>query len=236
MTEELWFDPALSRTRWVACIDLLGTRERLVRGEDERVFDAYSEAIEKLERDGRNIEGISHLWFSDGFWLVTADDSGPAFTRIELLTRSFSYFLLVHRVPFRAAIACGDMYADFENGVYLGLGMIEAYEYGDGQDWVGLVLCPTAVEQLKRFEISMDSRLNWQPFAVPWSRRPKGCPDEVPACILGQSFQINGRNVCLEALREMAVSRSLETESVRQKYMRTIDFIARNQRVVSRNG
>ena len=221
----MFFDPTLARVRWVACFDLLGTRDLLARGEEERVFEAYAAARDKLRRDRQLVNGVRHTWFSDTFLIMAADGSDASFTEIDLLARSFAYFLLCRRVPFRGAISCGQMYANFDDGVYLGLGMVEAYEYGDGQDWVGLVLCPSARLRLESFGVSLDNRLNWQLFAVPWTNRPQGCPDQVPACIMGQSFLVNGRNLCLEALKEMLGALNIGNLRARQKYLRAIEFI-----------
>lgn len=232
----MFFDQTLARGRWVACFDLLGTRDLLAKGREKEVFEAYSDALDKLSRDGSLATGTRYAWFSDTFLIVTADDSPISFTEIDLLARSFSFFLLRRRVPFRGAIACRQMYADFENGVYLGSGMVEAYEYADGQDWVGLVLCPSAMSRMVSFGLELDGRLNWQPFPVPWTTRPKGCPDQVLAHILGQSFQVNGRNQCQEALREMLLALDAGDERVRRKYLRSLDFIESSRRVSVKNG
>jgi len=221
----MFFDPALDRVRWVACFDLLGTRDLLAKGEEARVFEAYTDACDKLSRDGALVNGVGHAWFSDTFLIVAADESAASFVEMDRLARSFAYFLLCRRVPFRGAISCGQMYADFDDRVYLGLGMVEGYEYGEGQDWVGLVLCPSAMLRLQSFGLSLDNRLNWQLFPVPWTKRPQGCPDNLPAYILGQSFRVNGRNLCLEALREMLSALDIGNVGVRQKYLRAIDFI-----------
>lgn len=231
----MFFNPALERIRWVACFDLLGTQALLAKGEQVNVFEAYTEARDKLRRDRQVVDRVRHTWFSDTFLIAAADDSGPSFTEIDLLARSFAHFLLCRRIPFRGAISCGQMYADFDDGVFLGLGMVEAYKYAEGQDWVGLVLCPSAMLRLSSF-VSLDGRLNWQLFRIPWTARPAGCPDELLAYIAGQSFQVNGRNQALEALKEMSSSFGNGNVKVRQKYLRAIEFIEANRRTVVQNG
>ena len=231
----MFFEPTLVRTRWVACFDLLGTQDLLARGEETRVFHAYTDALDKLQRDGQLIDGVKHAWFSDTFLIIAPDDSGKSFTETDLVARSFAYFLLCKHVPFRGAISCGRMYADFDGGVYFGLGMVEAYKYGDGQDWIGLVLCPSAMSRLESLGLSLDNRLNWRLFAVPWTTRPQTAPEQLPACVIGESFRINGRNPCLEALKGMLSAIDKEKPRVLQKYSRAIEFIEAFRRTTVQN-
>jgi len=138
------FDLKCEGSRWVAYFDLLGMRARLCERGHMDVFHAYQHVIERLERDRQSHSRVQHTWFSDTFLLATVDDSVASFTELEQVSRWLFYFMLQARIPLRGAIACGSMYADFEHSVFVGDAMIEAYDYGEGQDWIGLILCPSA--------------------------------------------------------------------------------------------
>lgn len=221
------YSPANSATRWLAHFDLLGTRALLAEGKERQVFLAYERALKELKRNDDRA-AIRHTWFSDTFLIVGADDSGPTFTWIELMSRSFVYFLLQAQIPLRGAISCERVYLDLSEDIIFGQGLVEAYEYGDGQDWIGLLLAPSAVERMKALGVPAENRLNYAYIDIPWKRRPSGAPARLPACILGRWVQINGRNLCLDTLKAMRTQYS--AGDVRNKYDRAIDFIERNVR------
>jgi hypothetical protein len=47
---------------------------------------------------------------------------------------------------------------------------------------------------------------------------------------MGESSRVNGRNIWLEALREMAADAARCEEKVREKYRLAINFVEQNQR------
>jgi hypothetical protein len=226
------FDASLNVPRWVAYFDLLGTRELLASKREIGVFNAYSRALDVLKK--QRAETIRHAWFSDTFLMIAPDDSGESFAQIDLVARWFAYFLLCAHVPLRGAISCDHFYADFEDRIFLGRALVEAYEYGEGQDWIGLLLCPTAMARLRFLGLPPEERLNYALWDIPWKRRPTTAVDKVAACILGNWIQMNARNPCLDALHKMA-SRD-HRNKVQQKYERTISFIDQNNRSYKPNG
>jgi len=226
-----WVDDSLNLTRWIAYFDLLGTRELLASGKENDVFDAYERAIEELRKERSST--IRHAWFSDTFLLIAPDDSAISFRDIDEVARWFAYFLLCARVPLRGAISCDRFCADFENRIFIGTALVEAYEYGEGQDWIGLILCPTAMNRLRTLGLPPEERLNYVLYDVPWKRRPIAAPNEVATCILGNWIQINGRNLCLNALDGMASSNN--QNDVKEKYERTISFINQHSRSFRQN-
>ncbi|MBX9659913.1 MAG: hypothetical protein K2X00_15190 [Nitrospiraceae bacterium] len=229
----MFFKPTFIIDRWVACFDLLGTKNFLARGEERKVFHAYTSALDKLRRDGQLIDVVKHAWFSDTFLIFAHDDSGKSFTEIDLAARSFAYFLLCQHIPFRGAISCGRTYADFDGGVYFGLGIVEAYEYAEGQDWIGLLLSQSGMSRLETLGAPLNNRLNWQLYSIPWKTRPQTASDQIPACIFGQSFQINGHNLCHDALTEMASTVARDNPQVLLKYSRAIEFIQKHRRIAA---
>jgi len=107
--------------------------------------------------------------------------------------------------------------------------LVETVEYGDGQDWIGFLLCPSAVKQMEGFGLNIKERLNYVPGSVPFKDNFHGDKEAVAACILGNWVQLNGKNECLEKLKEM--KERISDICVSNKYERTIKFIEANQRV-----
>jgi hypothetical protein len=114
------FDPRHDGSRWVAYFDLLGMRQAIRSNRHLGVFLAYQRAIERLKRDSVDHLRVQHTWFSDTFVLATADDSGPNLSEIEQMSRWFMFFLIEAQIPLRGALACGPMYADFDNRIFRG--------------------------------------------------------------------------------------------------------------------
>lgn len=225
---DLHFDPTYNNSRWVAYFDLLGMRELIRANREFEVFIAYQTAIRRLNAQAeRQTHELMHAWFSDSFLLFTKDDSGSSLASIESISRWFMYFLIEARIPLRGAIAAGHMYADPSHRVFFGPAMIDAYEYGEGQDWIGLILRPSARSQMETLNLFLP-RLNYALWQADWKRPPPNAPAEVGACLFWQSNARSG-NVYLDRLRELA-SLHVGNSTIHDKYARAIAFIEANPR------
>jgi hypothetical protein len=151
---------------------------------------------------------------------------------MDTISRWFMHFLILAEIPVRGAIACGGFYADTSNQVYLGQALVEAYEYGEAQDWIGFLLCPSAVLRLDEVGLPAGERLNYAYSEIPFKKAIS--PKRLPACILGSWATINGENQLVRTLNHMK-AKQLEG-SITRKYENTITFIERNQRRPSQNG
>jgi hypothetical protein len=113
--------------------------------------------------------------------------------------------------------------------IFIGQALVEAYEYGEGQDWVGFLLCPSASAAMRRLGVPMEQRLHYAPWAAAWKRKPTGAPDSLGACILGSWYILNnGENPCRRRLEEMASK--IDQDHIKVKYDRAIQFIADHPR------
>lgn len=229
------FHPQHDGSRWVAYFDLLGMSQAIEDKRYRNVFGAYRKALDELERRSAGHSQVRHTWFSDTFVLATTDDSGQSFTEIEQVSRWFVYFLITAQVPLRGAIACGHMYADFPNRIFFGEALIEAYLYGESQDWIGFVLCPSAMAMLEHLGVPADQRPHYALWTPQWGKRPPtGAPDRLAACLLGSWARFNGRNPVRARLQEMASN--CEDGKIKAKYTRAVQFLDDNPRHVVTDG
>ena len=229
------FEPKCDGPRWVAYFDLLGMTQELQDKRYLAVFGAYQRAVEQLEHIRGDHTRVHHTWFSDTFVLATIDDSGPSFTEIELVSRWFAYFLIEAQIPLRGAIACGHMYADFANRIFIGEALVEAYLYGEAQDWVGYVLCPSTTRTMECLGIPVDQRLHYALWSPQWSKRaPAGVPDRLSACLLGSWITLSGQNPIRARLQEMAARH--KPGKIRAKYERAVQFLDNNPYRVVHDG
>ena len=168
---------------------------------------------------------IHRGWFSDSFLFYTEDGTGSDYTAFDVFVRWFVHFLVAHdKIPVRGAITFGDFYGDVSHNILFGKALVEAYEYGEAQDWIGFILCPSAVNRLK--ELGLSCNLNYKTTAIPYcthKRRPKDVELVLPACAIGKWVLMNGHNRCLASLEEM--SSTIADRSIKKKYINSISFL-----------
>lgn len=226
----LEFDPHNDRARWVAYFDLLGMRARIHQGDHFGVFEVYQEVIEHLAARRESHARVGFTWFSDTFVLTTVDASGPSFTELEQVARLFMYYMLKARLPLRGAIAHGPMYSDHGARILIGQAMVEAHDYGEAQDWIGLLVCPSAEAEMERLGVPVAERLDYAYWVPQWKKgkTPPKAKKRVGACLLGRLVDGRSNLDLLATLRAMAAECPEKDAS---KYDRAIDFVLMNPRV-----
>lgn len=232
MSDRLQYDPAYSRSRWLGYFDLLGTRQLIRSGDHFQVFLVYEKALREVSHWNSRLPQIRHAWFSDTFLLYSESDASSGFVAMDIISRWFVHFLILAGIPVRGAIACGAFYADPSNQVYLGQALVEAYEFGEAQDWIGFLLCPSAVVRLDEVGLPAGERLNYAYTEIPSQKALS--PKRLPACLLGSWALMNGENQVLRKLKDMRANQV--ENSIARKYENTITFVERNQRSVSPSG
>lgn len=225
--------------RWVAYFDLLGIRALLAEGKELQVFVAYEAALREFQNHSEWAPELQHAWFSDTFIIVAPDDSQESFKRVEYMSRLFAYSLLSSRVPFRGAISCGQFYADFNERVFFGSALVEACEHGEGQDWVGVVLCPSAIQRLSALGVQLNT-FYYVPSDVPWKSSARSTQSDaavdgphhnsrhLTACVVGNWLHVNFKNPCIPIVKEMMAR--CGAPNVKVKYERTARFLEENER------
>ena len=227
MNNRLEFNPACNRSRWLGCFDLLGTRELIRSGDTFRVFSVYEKALHEVRTSKLPIQ---RAWFSDTFLIYSQTDCASDFWDLDSVSRWFVYFLIMADIPVRGAIASGNFYADDTGQVYFGEALVESYEFGEAQDWIGFLLCPSAVARMEVLKMPMNDLLNYAYAEIPFKAKRPGGPSQLPACILGDwAVSRGGPNDLLNKLRLMRQKQP--DPPVARKYDNTIAFIERNQRL-----
>lgn len=206
---------------WVGFLDLLGMK-RLSKSEDHiPYFVALSQAIEQFrDRVKAWDNDVGYAWFSDSFLVYSNDDSKASFLAIDSICRWFSYFLITGNIPVRGAISCGQLYSDRKNNLFFGKALTEAYEYGEAQDWIGLILTPSATDHLEQLKLSA-KKLNSYAFTeIPYNKKLGSLTKNLPACIIGNW---TGPNRCVDSLNNMLGQ--ITEDKIKKKYERTLIFM-----------
>jgi hypothetical protein len=136
--------------RWFCYLDLLGFSNLVREDKLEIVVPTYERVLEALQQHTSNAENISisYSWFSDAFIVFSHRDTLREFHQVELIGRKFFLELLLARIPSRGALSHGRLYSQKQKNIFVGEALIDAYEYGEKQNWLGFLLSPTVSKGL----------------------------------------------------------------------------------------
>lgn len=227
--EEIDIKKDAFQKRWISYFDLLGFSNLVQTKGELSVFNTITTAIEEFERK-RNPNGhfVERVWFSDSFILYSQGASERDFSPLEQISRHFFLSLIQKEIPVRGALACGEVYADKENNIIFGKGLIEAYKYAENQDWIGLILTPSAVLRMEEIGLPASKRPYYAKWPMPYKKCKQGFrfPPELPACRINTP----GIQEILDRMRQKIDSKN--QKEVIHKYDRTIEFS--NKTAISR--
>jgi hypothetical protein len=218
----------LYTNRWLAYFDLLGFKNLVRKNYIEDVLSIYEEdALDSLRKSAEphKINGISFFWFSDTFIIFTKGDSEKEFAYIEQVSRLFFQRLILNHIPVRGALTVGSFYADQDKKVFLGEALIDAYEYGEKQNWLGFLLTPHVYHHLKNSSIPLKRRLCYRPADITSADIPKVVSHPNSKNVYAFAFnniQINNRNPYLDAVVSMKAEAGKKDKV---KYSNTEEFI-----------
>lgn len=212
------------KNRWFCYLDLLGFKDLVRSVEMRHVIDLYDEVIEMLvEGAGAEVKkslGISYSWFSDTFILFSRGDSLHEFSLLEQAGRLFFQRLILARIPVRGALSHGLLYSNLEKNIFIGEALIDAYEYGEKQNWLGLLLAPSVYEKLAGTELDVRSRYCYRPVLQAGIITHSN--SENVYAFAFNNGTVNGENPLLSAIQHM---KRMAPEQYQIKYTNTEQFI-----------
>jgi len=210
------------RNRWFCYLDLLGFKDLVRTADVGRVIELYDDVIAKLEAGAhaKKSLGISYSWFSDTFILFSRGETLQEFTFLEQAGRLFFQRLILSDIPVRGALSHGKLYSNLERNIFIGEALIEAYEYGEKQNWLGFLLTPSVHRRLSGSELDVRSRYNYRPVL-----RKGIVTHQMPENVFAFAFNngtVNGANPLLSAIRRMKRN---APKHYQVKYVNTEQFI-----------
>src|SRR5438445_5418829 len=135
---------------FVALLDVLGFAS-LVSGDakGDRLQD-YLHCLQKAFDVGTGSPEVAFVVFSDSIVLTTGDDSEKSLQALLLQCSRTLGLMLEKEISLRGAIAQGSYFrSEVPGGVFVaGKSIIDAYTFEKAQDWVGIMLAPSAVKRV----------------------------------------------------------------------------------------
>jgi len=224
------------RDAFVGVFDVLGFKN-LIRPTDQEFPRAMlTRQLDDLLRtlEDRNVKEhgqVECVVFSDTIAIFAPDLGGDS------PLRSYGWFSLLCtrlieksveiRLPLRGAISVGTAFTSTSPPIILGPSFLEAHEYCEDQDWIGLLLTPSAT--LKFLQAGFDpNRADFVSDSIPF--KSKNMSSENVMAYRFQNGMSNFSSPLLPVLDEMRCS---APSYAKEKYTKTIDFIKRHYKYVS---
>src|SRR2546426_2962066 len=135
-------------TGYVALIDVLGFREVVGRDNELIEIQKYIQTVASLLDEKEQATSLQFVLFSDNLIINTQDNTEADFQRLVVACSRISFALSRQFIAVRGAIARGRFIRSSTSaqGVVLaGRPIVEANEYQHRQNWVGIMLAPSAV-------------------------------------------------------------------------------------------
>lgn len=218
---------------WVAVFDALGFTNHIKQaGRHEvahcilvsQIEDLLSEVMSDVAKHGK----LKSLVFADTIVILTQTAEPRDYPWFllhckKLITRSISL-----RLPLRGAISIGQIDVAEQHPILLGAPFLEAHRYCDDQDWVGLLMTPSATLALRNAGL--------EPRHHDFVDGPIPLRKCLPDNVLAFRFQNGTANFASPLLHYLGEMKQLAPTEAKGKYERTIEHIERHYRWVGEAG
>lgn len=216
---------------WIAHFDILGFKSmiefanrpiplEIVKSKIDEIINYLKSNIESEYPD------IDFQHFADTFIIYSRSERVNDYLHLALMCKRFIAQCIKIRLPVRGAISYGEIIFGHNRKIIMGSAFLESYVYGEDQDWIGLILSPSASTVL------IDN--NIQPIRDGFTNcdipMRKLSDDKVYAY---NFFNHRSNNKCpfIPFLDEMLQQ---APEKEKPKYLNTINFIKNNYPVQTR--
>ena len=213
---------------WVGVFDILGFKN-LIRQADQEfprilLTSKLDDLFAALEPDVIQHGQLEYTVFSDTIVIMAPD----------LKARSFGWFLIqceilitrsiTVRLPLRGAISVGTAFISTSPPMIIGPSFIEAHEYCEDQNWIGLLLTPSATTALRQVGLE-PLQFDFVCDAIPLKNMSV---DKVLAYRFHNGMS-SFESPLLSFLQEM---KHFAPDKDKEKYDNTIAFIKRHYRYI----
>jgi hypothetical protein len=134
---------------WIAHFDILGFKS-MIEHEDqslalELLKSKLDDVIVKLKREIESkAEHIDFQFYADTFIIYSKSENIHDYSLLIRACKNFTNNCIYKRLPVRGAISYGEMIFGHNRKIIIGSAFLESYVYGEDQNWIGLILTPSA--------------------------------------------------------------------------------------------
>ncbi len=212
-----------SYNAWIAYFDLLGFEAKLktepmfiIQQEVEEIVAGLGAEAMEFEKD------LAYLFYADTFIVYSKSDEDRHYPGLRHAARHFMEKCIHKGIALRGAISYGEIAVGHNSRIMIGRAFLESHIYCEDQDWVGLVLTPTASNRLKR--IKLNPTADGFVCGETPLRNCSGSSGEVYAF----TFRQGPSSYPCPLLHQLRQMRLLSPEDCKPKYSRTIEFLEKH--------
>ena len=207
--------------RWFAYFDLLGFKNKVLNHELGHVLPLYEQVLVNIKNSVGNLEvkGISYSWFSDTFIVFSRGSTEEEFHVIEKIASDFFGKLIIQGIPVRGSLTYGELYSQKQKNIFLGKALIDAYEYGERQQWLGFILTPMVYDYFNK-----SNPYFWRKH-IENNYRDVSCEKSIThkACNNVYAFTFNDKRA--EYLQSISIMKEKSGVTFHNKYDNTLSFV-----------
>ncbi len=138
---------------WFGVFDILGFKN-LIRQTDQEfpwklLESQLNDLLEPLEQDFIEYGQVERIVFSDTI-VVSAPWEARFYGWFCLQCQKLMHRSITIRLPLRGAISVGTAFISTNPPIVVGPPAVEAHEYCEDQNWIGLLLTPSATKALRQ--------------------------------------------------------------------------------------
>jgi hypothetical protein len=222
---------------WVAYFDLLGFKEKLKTRHVARLQEEVTDIVRDFQTEANEFkENVDYLFYADTFIFYSRSGESKDFPGLLHVATHFIEKCISKGRALRGALSFGKVAIGHGKRIMLGTAFLDGYKFGEDQNWLGLILTPSAASKVK--EIGLDpSRLKFINCDIPKRERSINNDDNAA---YAYTFCRGVKNFPLPLLAKLREMQKLlpedAPEDVEDKYQNTITFIEKHDWVDSNLG
>jgi hypothetical protein len=150
--------------RFVVYVDIMGFKDMVARSTHNQVY----QLMKKIDKNIKRIDNIK--WkgeadvrtanYSDSIMIYSKDSTKKSIDSIIAVTSVLIDELLVQKIPCKGALAFGNMTLDFNNSIFFGQPLIDAYLLQEELHFYGIIAHATFESKLHEMKLMDDDSLS----------------------------------------------------------------------------
>jgi hypothetical protein len=144
----------ITTNRFVGIMDIMGFKDLVARNNHETVYEMMkkvsdamkvNQSVFSIDSESDNFDiNIIMMTYSDSIMIYSRDDSESSQENFIASISALSEDLFKDGIPHKGGVAFGKMTLDFENSIFFGQPLIDAYLLQEELNLYGIVAHPTA--------------------------------------------------------------------------------------------
>jgi hypothetical protein len=219
---------------FVTLIDILGFKDFVFK--DGNLIELFNYYDSLLKNDSKC--NVDYLVFSDTIILYTTKDNDESFREIAWKSSNLLFSLLKRNIPVRGCLSYGDilLYKNERGTILAGNCIIDAYQFEEKLNWVGIVISPLLLKKYNDFltiikKINDEDVSNFFPnFIVQYNKIPLYNDNKIETLFDGYVIFPSANSLSANDYDELLLilfwnKLTAPDQKSQKKYDNTIEFI-----------